>query len=91
MTSDNNKDRRAPSRYIDSLIPEMHEDIKKMLVEQTRITSAIFDQNGNKGICSRVEIVEKSVKKLWLILAIVIGGGGGTVGIIELVKFYIGS
>ena len=42
-----------------------------------RIYSAMFDSNGNPGLCSKVENQGKAIARLWLVLALIIPSSGG--------------
>ena len=39
--------------------------------------SAMFDKNGNPGLCSKVEAQGKAITRLWLVLALIIPSSGG--------------
>ena len=52
-----------------------------------KIYSALFDNNGNPGLCSRVETQGKAITRLWLTLALIVpasAGGGYAVALILL-------
>ena len=64
--------------YLD-LIAEIHTKVKN-------IEQVLKGYDGNPGLCKIVESNRKAITKIWIIIAFVLGGGGFTFGIAELVK-----
>ena len=77
----------------DALLQKIDATMDDLRLGQQRVRDALFDTNGNDGLCTKVgKICDKvdkhgtSITRLWVAITVIVGGGGGTVGIIELVK-----
>ncbi len=77
----------------DTLLQKMDVNIDELKLGQQRVRDALFDTNGNDGLCTRVEKVceevanhKVSITRLWAAVAVIVGGSGGTLGIIKLIQ-----
>ncbi len=77
----------------DNLLLTMDSKMDSLALSSQRLHDVIFDTNGNQGLCSQVNDLCKevanhkaSISKLWIAVIAIAGGGGGTLGVLELVK-----
>ena len=42
-----------------------------------RMYGAMFDSNGNPGLCSKVEAQGKAINRLWITIALIVPSSGG--------------
>ena len=61
----------------DKLLQEMGQDIKNLTNLVSKSQSVLFDQNGNQGLCSKVEAQGKAITRLWLVFALIVPSSGG--------------
>jgi hypothetical protein len=67
----------------DEILKKLDEKLDIAVDKTTKIHSVLFDTNGNKGLCSKVDDNGKNIVKIWIVIAFIAGSTGIGFGLVN--------